>query len=173
MRKHIFGFALFVLIISSAIFAYRLVYPSMRFNVPPPRDETSSMPVLKPARSAKDIYTINATSVVVDVKSGKVYAGIEESATVPSPDEFVKVVMLTEGSDEVMFQTRWLNYTRSTNLVFACDECASMTAQKNYYARVYLASAPDDANLRLRLENEKNGGFYFKATSVQVSSGKK
>lgn len=173
MRKHIFGFALFALIISSAIFAYRLVYPVIKANsVAQPQNETELMPVLKPARFAKDIYTVNASSVVVDVNSGKVYAGIDDTDSLPSLNEFVKVVIFDETQENVVFQTRWLSYMKSSNLVFSCDRCASMTAKKNYYARVYIANAPDDANLRLRLENEKDGNFYRRATSVLVSSGK-
>jgi hypothetical protein len=177
MRKHIFGFALFALIISSAIFVYQLIYRSTAVNVArQPRNEITSyepsMPVIKPAGFAEDIYTINAASVVVDVNSKKVYAGIDDAVSNPSPDEFVKVVIFDEDSEKVAYETRWINYLKSSNLVFRCDECASMTSKKNYYARVYLASAPDDANLKLRLENEKSGDFYLQATAVLVSSGK-
>ncbi|HEX8370621.1 MAG TPA: hypothetical protein VF604_18900 [Pyrinomonadaceae bacterium] len=171
MRKHIFGFALFALISGSAIFAYQLIYPVIKVNLV--AQPLESAPLIKPAGLARDIYTFNPTSVVVDVKSRKVYAGIDDNASNPSLNEFVKVVMFAENSDDVVVQSHWLKNMKSTNLVFACDECASMTAKKNYYARVYFASVPDDLNLNLRLENEKGGDFYLQATSVLVNSGKK
>ncbi|HEX8248841.1 MAG TPA: hypothetical protein VF599_11750 [Pyrinomonadaceae bacterium] len=175
MRKHIFGLALFALISGSAIFVYQLFYPGIKPEIHDylPGKVSEKYPVTKPTGLAKDIYTINPTSVVVDVKSRKVYAGIDDIAANPSPNEFVKVVMFAENSGMVVVQTRWLNYMESTNLVFSCDECAAMNEKKNYYARVYIAKAPDDANLKLHVENEKDRGYYLQATPVLVNSGKK
>jgi hypothetical protein len=175
MRKHIFGFALFALISGSAIFVYQLFYPAIKPEIPDhlSRETPSEKhPVIKPREIAGDIYTIDPASVVVDVNSRKVYAGIDHKVSSPSANKFVKVVIFAENSNEVAFETRWLNYIKSTNLVFSCDECGAMTSKKNYYARVYLSSAPDDADLKLRLENEKSGDLYLQSTSVLVSSGK-
>lgn len=174
MRKHILGFTIFTLILSSSIFVYWLIYspaPEYHFTTEP-QNYAPSMPVVKPNGFAEDIYTITPASVVVDVNSKKVYAGINDKASNLASKEVVKVVIFAENSGEVAFETRWLDYMESTNLVFSCDECAAMTSKKNYYARVYFAAAPDDANLKLRLENEKSGDFYLQSTAVLVNSGK-
>jgi hypothetical protein len=177
MRKHILGFALFALIISSAIFAYRLFYSPVKVRVMTPKEtprvyHEPSTPVIKPEGFTQDFYAISPASVVVDVNSRKLYAGIGDKVTSPATNEFVKVVIFTENSDKVAFQTRWMNYMESTNLVFSCDECAAMTSKTNYYARLYFAGAPDDANLKLRLKNEKSGDYNLQPTSVLVNSGK-
>lgn len=175
MRKHIFGFALFALILGSAIFVYQLIYPFIEPEIHyyMTKKTPEMCPVRKPAGFPKDIYTISPASVVVDVKAGKLYAGIGDKAEIPAAREFVKVVIFAENSGEAVFQTRWLNYLPSTNLVFNCDECVAMTSKKNYYARLYFAGAPDDANLKLRLENEKGDDYRLQSTAVLVSSGKK
>jgi hypothetical protein len=180
MRKHIFGFALFAFIISSAIFSYRLTYTAL-IEVDEgllPRKETPpfvpSMPIIKPASMAKDIRTINAASVTVDVNTRKVYVLFGNGLLNPAVDSFARVIFFTESSNESVFQTEWLrsNPNNNSHLIFACGDCAAMSYKKNYYARIYFASAPDDANLRLRLENEKGGGYYLQTTSVLVNSGK-
>ena len=172
MRKHILGFAIFALILSSSIFAYRLIYSPVKADLVNAPQFEPSMRVIKPNGFARDIYTISPASVVVDVNSKKVYAGINDKAANLASKEFVKVVIFGENSGEVAFETQWLNYMESTNLVFRCDRCAAMTSKKNYYARVYFAAAPDDANLKLRLENEKSGDYYLQSTAVLVNSGK-
>lgn len=175
MRKHIFGFAVFALILGTTILVYQLINPKLEIATScfPTARKDSSYPVIKPKGFAKDIYTINAQSVVADVKSKKIYVGIDNSMLSQPSNKFAKVVIFSEGAGEAAFETRWLNYVKSTNLVFSCDGCGSMTAKKNYYARIYFADAPDDANLKLRLENEKSGDYYLQTTSVLVSSGKR
>jgi hypothetical protein len=177
MRKHIFGFALFALILSSAIFAYRLIYSPVNIYEITPPDETPqgynpSMPVIQPDGFAKDIYAAAPASVVVDVNSKKLYAGVDDKISNPLTGEFVKVVVFAENSGEAAFQTNWLQYINTSNVVFRCDECASMTAKKNYYARIYFAKEPDDATLNLRLKNEKSGEYHLQSTAVLVNSGK-
>lgn len=178
MRKHIFGFALFALILSSAIFVYRLIYsPNISCEIPLRSSKISetydpSMPIIQPDGFAKDIYAAAPASVVVDVNSKKLYAGVDDKISNPSTGEFVKVIVFAENSGEAAFQTNWLRYINTSNVVFRCDECASMSAKKNYYARIYFAKTPDDANLNLRLKNEKSGEYRLSSASVLVNSGK-
>lgn len=173
MRKHIFGFALFALILSSAIFTYRLIYsPSKIYEITPPDETPQAMPVIQPDGIAKDIYASTPASVVVDVNSKKLYAGIDDKISDTLTGKFVKVVVFAENSGEAAFQTSWLRYINTSNVVFRCDECAAMTSKKNYYARIYFAKEPDDANLNLRLKNEKSGAYRLQSTAVLVNSGK-
>lgn len=180
MRKHILGFALFALILGSAIFVYRLFHSKETINgiipmaqeMPPTFNE--SLPLVEPVGFPNGIYTINAASIVADVKTNKVYAQLGDEIPISRKTKFAKVVIFSEKTEQaVVFQTAWLNVDFSKRaFIFSCEACASMSHRKNYYARVYLASQPDDEKLRLRLENEQSGDYYLQSTSVLVDSGK-
>jgi hypothetical protein len=171
MRKHIFGFALFALILGSAIFIYQMIRPArvVDYVIRMP-DETSTFRQSMP----KDVSTVNATSVVVDVNTKKVYVSFGNNLLNPAAASSAKVVMFAANSGESVFETDWVraNPGNNSHLIFACGECASMSYKKNYYARIYFADAPVDDDLKSRPDNEKGGDYYFQVTSVLVNSGK-
>lgn len=182
MKKHIYGFALFLFIVSSAVIAYRFLLPPQTFVVPANLTHADHPRSIEPASKMAEGLTCEIKNVVLDVEGGYGSADVtfRWNSSEPAPDGLIVDFGLTTADRP--FEGRsigyarigsvWKNNTMTENVKFLLEgRTRGLDLKKNYYGYIE-ASDWKGGDERVKLiyrEKDRMTG----AAPVLIKHGKK